>query len=76
MANSKDIVLDACSLINLMNSDRLETVLNLVNTTFYISQAVYKEIAKIESQKIEVDKQVSAAKLGIWKQNINVGLLS
>ncbi|MGE0567308.1 MAG: hypothetical protein AB7O73_05110, partial [Bacteroidia bacterium] len=59
-----------------MNSDSHETVLNLVNTTINISQAVYKEIAKIESQKIEVDKQVSAAKLGIWKQNINVGLLS
>jgi len=76
LTDLKEIVLDACSLINLMNSDRLETVLNLANTKYYISQAVYNEVAKITSQKTEVDKYITDGKLNVWKQNINVGLLA
>lgn len=59
-----------------MNCDRLDTVLNLANTKYYISQAVYYEVAKITSQKTEVDKFTANGKLIVWTQNISVGLLS
>jgi predicted nucleic acid-binding protein len=59
-----------------MNSDRLESVLNVKYLRLYIGQAVLREAAKIVSQKEIIDYFTSSGKLIIWSNNISVSLVT
>lgn len=76
MAKAPNIVFDSCSLINLMNSDRLETALSIVGINYYLGPAVYKEVSKIQTQKETVDFLIASGKLLNWPNNINISLIS
>ena len=69
------VFLDTCSIINLLNSNSINSVLNLHGITFYITNSVYSEISKIAIQKTEVDKLIQLNRIQISSHNFSIATL-
>jgi predicted nucleic acid-binding protein len=76
LAESKTIVCDTCSLVNLLNGKKLAFVLNIPGTIFLIGPLVYREVCKVEGQKKIIDDLLACGKLKMWVEEINIELLS
>lgn len=76
MARSTHIVFDTCSLINLMNGERLQSVLNIPYIQYYLGPAVYKEVSKIQTQKDKIDDFIESTKIIKWNKDIDINLIS
>lgn len=75
MERVTNICLDSCSLINLINCDRLSDVLSIPHNTFYITPSVYDEISKINDQKLIIDNLIKGNTLKLYSNNLNINLL-
>lgn len=75
MVKPENIILDACSIINLINGDQIINALNLTGTKFFIGQAVYNELAKVHTQKVIIDTLINEGILIMLDVDIDVDLL-
>lgn len=75
MKQKETIILDACSLINLMNGGQLDAVLALSNVRFIVGEAVYLEVAEVQEQKNILDTKVGRGEITIYREEIPVDLL-
>lgn len=70
MSEVETIVLDACSLINLINGGNFDAVLGLSNKILTIGEVVYNEVAKIPSQKRIIDSKIASGELQVLNEDI------
>jgi hypothetical protein len=57
-----NVVLDSCSLVNLINGDLVEEIIKIPNCNFLLGQIVYEECCEIESQKLIIDRAIELSK--------------
>jgi predicted nucleic acid-binding protein len=67
-----DVVLDACSLINLINGDVLGKILRIPGFTYLIGIIVNEECCEIENQKIIIEDFVRAGLLKIHDKDVEL----
>lgn len=58
-----NIVIDTCSLINMMNGQVLSEILTLTSCKFYIGNLVYDEVSQVKSQKETIDNSINLGNL-------------
>lgn len=68
--------MDACSVINLINCNQLESCCNIPHLTFYIGYSVYDEVCKIESQKAVLDDHIAQGTIVLFENDIEIDTLS
>ena len=73
---STNLILDACSVINLINCNQLENCSNIPNLTFYIGYSAYDEVCKIESQKAVLDDLIGQGTIILFENDIEIDTLS
>lgn len=72
MEETTNICFDSCSIINLINCNRLNEVLNIPNFEFYLGQSVYDELCKVEDQCMKIDTLLNNGSLRLYQGDVDV----
>jgi predicted nucleic acid-binding protein len=75
LADINTIIIDTCSLVNLMNGNHLVSALKLSKLKFVIGPAVYKEVSKVQDQKQIIDDLIATKKLFLWSGKMDLTVL-
>lgn len=73
---STNLILDACSVINLINCNQLGNCSNIPYFIFYIGYSAYDEVCKIESQKVVLDGLIDQGTIVLFEKDIKIETLS
>lgn len=68
----RSIILDSCTLINLINAEALTIVFSLSGFKFFIGELVYDECCQIDEQKTFIDICINTGKVEILKDQISI----
>lgn len=72
MEEITNICFDSCSLINLLNCNKLNEVLNIPNYVFYLGHSAYDELCKVDDQCLKINKLLDSGSLLLYKDDIDV----
>ncbi len=67
-----EVVLDSCTLINLINANVLMRVCSLNDYSFFIGELVYEECCEVDEQKVIIDTFIDTRKITILKNKISI----